>query len=202
MPKKGETKVTHLTNKQMDDVLSAVYRDYNPQDPMYVGILLVFYAGLRRGELCGLRWNDIDFYKHTITVRSAVGVSNGDALGDYTKSPKNKSSNRTFPMVEYLEKALLDRKKILIIIIIFHAVKRRGYTNQFNVRIFAKPFINFFVESISESMEKATIGINGDTCFVYGETPGLTSCQSRRFFASAIVAFRGLPNLIFRKLRR
>ena len=38
---------------------------------MYVGILLAFYAGLRRGEICGLRWNDIDFYKHTITVRSA-----------------------------------------------------------------------------------------------------------------------------------
>ena len=40
--------------------------DYEPQDPMYVGILLAFYAGLRRGEICGLRWNDIDFYRNTI----------------------------------------------------------------------------------------------------------------------------------------
>lgn len=68
MPKKGDTKVTHLTNEQMDNVLTAVYLDYEPQEPMYVGILLAFYAGLRRGEICGLRWNDIDFYKHTITV--------------------------------------------------------------------------------------------------------------------------------------
>ena len=68
MPKKGEAKVTHLNNDQMDNVLSAVYLDFEPQDPMYVGILLAFYAGLRRGEICGLRWNDIDFYKHTITI--------------------------------------------------------------------------------------------------------------------------------------
>ena len=112
MPKKGEPKVTHLTNEQMDNVLSAIYADYEPQDPMYVGILLAFYAGLRRGEICGLRWNDIDFYKHTITIRSAVGVSYG-ADGDYTKSPKNKSSNRTFPMLPQLEQALKERKTLI-----------------------------------------------------------------------------------------
>ncbi len=112
MPKKGEAKVTHLTNEQMDNVLQAVYNDYEPQDPMYVGILLTFYAGLRRGEICGLRWNDIDFYKHTITVRSAVGVSSGKD-GDYTKNPKNKSSNRTFPMLPQLEEVLKQRKVLL-----------------------------------------------------------------------------------------
>ena len=112
MPKKGEAKVTHLNNDQMDNVLSAVYLDFEPQDPMYVGILLAFYAGLRRGEICGLRWNDIDFYKHTITVRSAVGVSSGKD-GDYTKNPKNKSSNRTFPMLPQLEEALKQRKVLL-----------------------------------------------------------------------------------------
>ena len=74
---------------------------------MYVGILLAFYAGLRRGEICGLRWTDIDFYRHTITVRSAVGVSNKDVQGNYTKNPKNKSSNRTFPMLPQLEQALM-----------------------------------------------------------------------------------------------
>ena len=113
MPKKGEAKITHLTNEQMDNVLSAVYLDYEPKDPMYVGILLVFYAGLRRGEICGLRWNDIDFYKHTITVRSAIGVSSRETSGDYTKNPKNKSSNRTFPMLPQLEQALKERKALI-----------------------------------------------------------------------------------------
>ena len=112
MPKKGEAKVTYLTNEQMDNVLQAVYNDYETQYPMYVGILLTFYAGLRRSEICGLRWNDIDFYKHTITIRSAVGVSSGKD-GDYTKNPKNRSSNRTFPMLPQLEEVLKQRKVLL-----------------------------------------------------------------------------------------
>lgn len=110
MPKKGEPKVTHLTDKQMDDVLEAVYADLSPAEPMYCGILLAFYAGLRRGEICGLRWNDIDFYKHLLTVRTAIGVSDSDGLKSYAKSPKNKSSNRTFPMMPQLEEALKQRK--------------------------------------------------------------------------------------------
>lgn len=113
MPKRGEAKITHLTREQMEDVLTAVYDNYTPDHPMYVGILLALYAGLRRGEICGLRWNDINFTTHTITVRTAVGVSEGDGLGDYTKSPKNKSSNRTFPMVGHIEEALLARKSII-----------------------------------------------------------------------------------------
>lgn len=114
MPKKGEPKVTHLTNEQMDDVLAAVYGDYSPKDAMYVGVLLAFYAGLRRGEICGLRWNDVDFFKHAITVRTAIGVGKGDSLkGGYAKSPKNKSSNRTFPMLPQLEEALKLRKELI-----------------------------------------------------------------------------------------
>ena len=111
MPKKGEPKITHLTTEQMDNVLSAIYADYKPSQPMYVGILLAFYAGLRRGEICGLRWNDIDFYKKTITVRTAIGVGEGTELkGAYAKNPKNKSSARTFPMLPQLEEALKQRK--------------------------------------------------------------------------------------------
>ena len=113
MPKRGEAKITHLTREQMEDVLTAVYDNYTPDHPMYVGILLALYAGLRRGEICGLRWNDINFTTHTITIRTALGVSEGDGLGDYTKSPKNKSSNRTFPMVGHIEEALLARKSII-----------------------------------------------------------------------------------------
>ena len=115
MPKKGEPKVTHLTNQQMDDVLAAVYSHYSPTHPMYVGVLLAFYAGLRRGEICGLRWGDVDFYHKTITVRTAIGVGEreGGRKGGYAKNPKNKSSARTFPMLPQLEEALLQRKQAI-----------------------------------------------------------------------------------------
>ncbi len=113
MPKRGEAKITHLTREQQEDVLTAVNDCYTADNPMYVGILLALYAGLRRGEICGLRWNDINFTTHTITVRTAIGVSHGEGMEDYSKSPKNKSSNRTFPMVGHIEEALLERKAII-----------------------------------------------------------------------------------------
>lgn len=114
MPKRGEPKVTHLTNEQMDKVLMSVYIDYEPQDAMYCGILLAFYAGLRRGEICGLRWNDIDFYKKTITVRTSIGIGNGkNGAWCYAKNPKTKSSARTFPMLPQLEEVLKQRKEVI-----------------------------------------------------------------------------------------
>ncbi len=102
-PKEGKPRVTHLTKEQMDDFLSAVYSAYEPTDPMYIGCLLAYYSGLRRGEICGLRWRNIDFEKNTITVDSAIGIGKG---GNYTKPPKTKSSNRTFPMLPQLREAL------------------------------------------------------------------------------------------------
>ncbi len=102
-PKEGKPRVTHLTKEQMDDFLSAVYSAYKPTDPMYLGCMLAYYSGLRRGEICGLRWRNIDFEKDTITVDSAIGIGKG---GNYTKPPKTKSSNRTFPMLPQLHDAL------------------------------------------------------------------------------------------------
>ena len=104
-PKEGKPRVTHLTKEQMDDFLSAVSFAYKPTDPMYLGCLLAYYSGLRRGEICGLRWRNIDFEKNTITVDSAIGIGKG---GNYTKPPKTKSSNRTFQMLPQLHKALKD----------------------------------------------------------------------------------------------
>ena len=94
-PKKPDAKVTHLTKEQMDNFLDCLE---NESPKFKLACYLAFYAGLRRGEICGLRWRDIDFDLGVISINSAIGI--GDK--SYTKQPKNKSSIRTFPIVPQL----------------------------------------------------------------------------------------------------
>lgn len=94
-PKKGAPKVTHLTQEQMKYFLSCADKE-NPKFKLVC--YLAFYAGLRRGEICGLRWRDVDLESGTISINTSIGI----AEKEYTKQPKNKSSIRTFPIVPQL----------------------------------------------------------------------------------------------------
>ena len=59
---------------------------------LYMPILLTMATGLRRGELLGLRWNDIDLGKGTITVSQALYKT---SAGIEMTPPKTKKSRRT-----------------------------------------------------------------------------------------------------------
>lgn len=54
-------------------------------------ILLGSLLGLRRGEICGLTWDCVDFVNHTITINKSM-VSGGNTIK--LKEPKNKNSIR------------------------------------------------------------------------------------------------------------
>lgn len=70
------------------------YTEYHKIPFQYVALFyLAIYSGLRRGELLGLTWHDIDFNKNTVTVNKAF--SNTKTNGQYLKEPKTASSNRT-----------------------------------------------------------------------------------------------------------
>lgn len=103
-------RITHLSEEQATKYLAAVYADFGPEDWMFAACLLAYYAGLRRGEILGLRWRDINFEANTLSVASSIGMKEG---GKYLKNPKSKSSIRTFPMVSQLADALLERYDIL-----------------------------------------------------------------------------------------
>ena len=67
---------------------------------------ILLFTGMRRGELLGLEWSDIDFDKYTVTINrtSLYTVSKGT----FTDTTKNEYSLRTI----YVSKELIDLLKL------------------------------------------------------------------------------------------
>lgn len=87
---------------------------YDRMDKFKAAVLLCLYAGLRLGELCALKWTDIDFEGSILTVNRTV--QRIAVPGHMTKTilletaPKSESSMRTIPLTpEFL--GILSRLK-------------------------------------------------------------------------------------------
>lgn len=60
--------------------------------PIKLAVHIALSTGMRRGEVCGLRWSDFDAESQTLSVNRAIGISEH---GWYVKEPKTKASRRT-----------------------------------------------------------------------------------------------------------
>lgn len=75
--------------------------------PENTAALMALYTGMRRGEVCGLMWRDVDLDAGTIFVSRSIGVGTG---GAYEKEPKTGGSRRTIAIPGDLKKALRRRR--------------------------------------------------------------------------------------------
>lgn len=99
LPPKRSTEIKILSPEEMQKLL------YQAQiEGFYEMFLLDLSTGLRRGELLGLKWDDIDFDEGTLSVKRQVRFENGKLI---ISSPKTKASERTIvlppPIVEMLK---------------------------------------------------------------------------------------------------
>lgn len=68
-----------------------------------LGILLSLYTGLRIGEICALRWSDIDFGEKTLTVRkTTVRIKENGKTVWQIETPKTQASCRKIPLTPML----------------------------------------------------------------------------------------------------
>jgi len=92
------------------DLRALEYRLRRSPEPCGIGILLCIYTGLRVGEVCALRWGDIDPGAGTLTVHSTVQRLRVDGEGGGTRlcfgPPKSPSSLRTIPLPAFLRAEL------------------------------------------------------------------------------------------------
>lgn len=70
---------------------------------LHVAVYLAGYLGLRREEICGLRWDCVDLENHQLRIKHAR-TSAGSKLVE--KAPKNKSSERVLYCPIELEEVL------------------------------------------------------------------------------------------------
>lgn len=83
-------------------------------DSEKMGILLVLYTGLRLGELCALRWGDIDIREKTLTVHSTMKRIQTPHSPDHRSEvvvtpPKSRKSLRSIPLHEDILELLKKR---------------------------------------------------------------------------------------------
>lgn len=91
-----------LTVEQARELLSA-----SQNDRFHALYVLALYLGLRRGELLGLRWRDVDLAKGTLQVRSSLQRVGGELRA---VAPKTRTSRRTVPLIGQCVDALRDHR--------------------------------------------------------------------------------------------
>lgn len=97
-----------------EEDIHALIRECRDQNPAFlIPLYLVIYGGLRREECAGLRWQDVDFPRRTILIRSAETITiSGKRI---KKDPKSGCSRRavTFPefVMDELRVAMAKRPK-------------------------------------------------------------------------------------------
>lgn len=102
-PKDDPTEIEVYNQDEVNEILQAL-----KDEPTNIRALveIAIFTGMRRGEIVGLKWSDIDFENQKVFVRRSIyKPKNGKAQ---EKLPKTKGSIRTISIPECLCKTLLE----------------------------------------------------------------------------------------------
>ena len=112
-PKRNHKSISVLSEKNR---IRLEQISLNSKDTTSLGILFTLFTGVRIGELCGIRWADIDFCNSTVTIcRTVERIADLDPFSQKkTKviidEPKTESSVRVIPLPGFLTEHLIKYK--------------------------------------------------------------------------------------------
>ena len=102
--KPSEKKVALTIDEQRKFLMAATGQSYENQ------YKFMLQTGLRTGELVGLKWDDIDFGKRTVTISRTMEYRY--KVGEWRVGPpKSKSGYRTIPLTDEAIRILKDQKE-------------------------------------------------------------------------------------------
>ncbi|NTZ20580.1 site-specific integrase, partial [Paenibacillus sp. JMULE4] len=99
---KQEELPRYLEKDELKRFLEAAKYSIRPID--YPAFLTLAYTGLRVGELCALKWRDIDFDEQTISITKTLYNRKNKSGAHELQTPKTKSSRRIIDV----DKSVLD----------------------------------------------------------------------------------------------
>jgi integrase len=79
------------------------------KDEFYINLFLASHMALCRGEVGGLKWQDINFDTGALSVNSVREYTPKNGI--YENSPKTKKRRRTIPMPPFVVQELREEKK-------------------------------------------------------------------------------------------
>lgn len=103
-PKAGKSEISYLDDDQAKHLLNLLQKETGIYRR---AISLLLLTGLRRGELLGLEWRDIDFEAKTIQVLRTSQYLPG--RGVFTETPKTKASKRIIAVSDRVLKLLQEQ---------------------------------------------------------------------------------------------
>lgn len=115
-PRDREKEINYLSADErsrlladLDQSLSGTRKQANESAIYALATKMALLTGMREGEVCGLRWVDVNLVAKTIAVRGSIGR---DGTKIYVKGTKSASSKRTIPITDDLLDDLLRRKAL------------------------------------------------------------------------------------------
>ena len=124
LPKKVKKKAYRILKIDVQRTLTvpqvAQLIDASKETPIYMQILFAVLMGLRRGEINGLKYSDVDYINRTLKIQRQLGkVPNSKAEDVLPKMltkqeipTKTESSNREVPIPDFVFEAILEQRRI------------------------------------------------------------------------------------------
>ena len=102
-PKKVEPEMSYYEPDQAIAMLEAAEKTDH-----YAELVMAVYSGARRGEIYGLRWEDIDWKDRLLKIRQTIQYT--PAEGIYFKEPKSKKGKRDIEVPAIVTDVLKEHK--------------------------------------------------------------------------------------------
>lgn len=105
LPKQKKSYVGSAYTKEQMETVCKLFQN----DVLYIAVYLAAVYGLRRSEVCGLKWENVNFEENWLRI-CHTAVHEGGKV-HYVDDTKSATSNRVLPLLEPVKQQLLKIRK-------------------------------------------------------------------------------------------